>query len=362
MSIGETPPILLTRPIFSCATLAHNAMQNEPAHGSDQTELTNIAIMGSMFLQHTEEEKELLKRQCKNTNVQKFLDELVIFSVAEPTDEARESPSQGSIKRRESTQTIESSPPKKQQQEEVLWKEALDPRSGRVYYYHVITRKTQWHKPDEIRAYEKRLKEEKKRQDRLFFKEMERNIYASLAKKEIIPGVKAECVRLPTTPAEETPSIPATKQRVRTISGMDEALLAQLKIGPVPVVHVDTSAVQRKQSSSASSTAPVDIRGRPPLPVRRVSSREASIAHSMSFSPEECDSKYSDVLERHDSDAGAELAGEKLLDAPINENVKLGGEGNAPLPKNHIRRNTGGTIYVKSTMTNPDIKATIKVR
>jgi hypothetical protein len=52
------------------------------------------------------------------------------------------------------------------------------------------------------------------------------------------------------------------------------------------------------------------------------------------------------------------------LDAPIlNENVSIGGEDNGIAVvqvKNHVRRNTGGTIYVKSTMTNPDIKATIK--
>jgi hypothetical protein len=84
----------------------------------------------------------------------------------------------------------------------------------------------------------------------------------------------------------------------------------------------------------------------------------------MSLSPDETrqDGKEFRELDRHDSDL---LAGEKLLDAPIlNENVSIGGEDNGIAVvqvKNHVRRNTGGTIYVKSTMTNPDIKATIKV-
>jgi hypothetical protein len=287
---------------------------------------------------------------------QKFLDELDVFSVREP--ESRES-TEDSLKRQETSIISESSATSDENNDrEILWKEAVDPRSGKMYYYHTVTRKTQWHKPDEIRAMEKRLKEEKRRQDKLFFAEMERNIIKSLEKKECIPGLEqtSEDLKIPSTPADETPSIEGTKQRVRTISGMDESLLAQLYIGPKPVVP--TAAVVPKKPSTSTTTAPlVDIRGRPPLP-RRPSSRDTA-ADSMTLSPDDCDAKYPD-LTRRDSE-GAELAGEKLLDAPINEDVKLGGDEQGALQRNHVRRNTGGTIYVKSTMTNPNIKATIKV-
>lgn len=289
-----------------------------------------------------------------NATAMKFLNELDVFSVREP--ESRES-TEDSLKRQETSIISESSSTTNENNdEEILWKEAVDPRSGKAYFYHTVTRKTQWHKPDEIRAMEKRLKEEKRRQDKLFFAEMERNIIKSLEKKECIPGLEqtSEVLKIPSTPADETPSIEGTKQRVRTISCMDESLLAQLNTGPKRAVP--TAAVVPKKPTSTTAP-PVDIRGRPPLP-RRPSSRDIA-PDSMTLSPDDCDAKYPD-LTRRDSE-GAELAGEKLLDAPINEDVKLGGDEQGALQKNHVRRNTGGTIYVKSTMTNPNIKATIKV-
>jgi len=318
--------------------------------------------MSTMFCSHIPNEKEdqewigrrgLITKNGNTATAEKFLAELSIFAVSEP--ESRESPNDSSVKRLEST-TPEDAPSVKKEEEEVLWKAAVDPHSGRTYYYHSVTRQTQWHKPDEIRAMEKRLKLEKKRQDKLFFKEMERNIYKSLEKKERIPGVtESKHMVIPSTPAEETPSIEGTKQRVRTISGMDECMLAQL-YGVKPVLSTATVATVSMvpKKTVTTTTVSFDIVGRPPLPPR-VPSR----ADSMSLSPEERDPKFTDLNHR-DSDAGAELAGEKLLDAPINEDVNLGGENVAVL-KNHIRRNTGSTIYVKSTMTNPDIKATIKV-
>lgn len=322
--------------------------------------------MGTMFCSHIpdeEEDKEWIAHRglvTKNANAataKKFLDELVIFSVSEP-DESRESTEHSSTTIRQESSLSETSSTKKE--EEVLWKETVDSDSGRKYYYHSVTRQTQWCKPDEIRAMEKRLKQEKRRQDKIFFKEMELNIYKSLEKKERIPGVSdSKEIEIPSTPADETPSIEGTKQRVRTISGMDESLLAQLKIGPKPATPTTTVATTvSKKVSSTSTTAPADVRGRPPLPRRTAST---SRSDSMSLSPEERDANFLE-LARQDSDAGAELAGEKLLDAPINEDVKLGGEAGAAVQmKNHVRRNTGGTIYVKSTMTNPNIKATIKV-
>ena len=258
--------------------------------------------MNAMFCSHIpneDEHTEWIARRglmTKNfahddaTTAKKFLDELTIFSVSEPESREVSKPCATTVRQEESASSSVSS--SSVEEEEVLWKTAVDPHSGRTYYYHSITRQTTWIKPDEIRAMEKRLKEEERRMDKIFFKEMELNIYKSLERGEYIPGVKQESkhMMIPSTPAEETPSIEGTKQRVRTISGMDESLLAQLKIGTVPLAVSTTYTAPKK-----TSTAPSDIRGRPPLP-RRVSRGRSS--DSMSLSPEEDSAMFPDVSSR----------------------------------------------------------------
>lgn len=65
---------------------------------------------------------------------------------------------------------------------ESLWKSAVDPNSGRTYYYHSITRETQWRKPVELATpEERRATEEKELQQRDFFAAMEANILNSIS-------------------------------------------------------------------------------------------------------------------------------------------------------------------------------------
>jgi hypothetical protein len=196
---------------------------------------------------------------------------------------------------------------------------------------------------------------EKKRQLRAFFNEMEDNIYKSLERGEYITGAKKLTIE---APAHE-PMVPVVtmvtamdeKSRIRTISGMDESLLVELKLGTKPAVA--TVPVAPK----THSTAP--IRGRPPLPTGQRSNRELDTIDSFSLSPEEAPEKK---LSHMESDVTAELAGESLVDAPIGEIIGLESESAMIAgKKRHVRRNTGGTIYVKTTMMNPDVQATIKV-
>jgi hypothetical protein len=62
------------------------------------------------------------------------------------------------------------------------WRTAIDPRSGRTYYYHTETRQSQWRKPPEL-ATPRELEEarEKEQQQREFFAAMEANILRSIS-------------------------------------------------------------------------------------------------------------------------------------------------------------------------------------
>ena len=184
---------------------------------------------------------------------------------------------------------------------------------------------------------------EKRRQDRQFFRDMEQNIYNSLSRKEVIPGVSVDSPHV--VAAEPHPR----GRTVRTISGMDEALLQELK-------QEEEVVVKRRTKR--------DEHGRPPLPTR-----QSQTQTPLEFSPDQQERKTSDGTEADTM----ELRGEHLLDGPIDEELEmeeadLPQQQSPPPPQqqeqqqqHHVRRNTGGTIRFQSTMTNPNIEATIKV-
>ena len=215
--------------------------------------------------------------------------------------------------------------------------------------------------PAEIRDLERKKKDEKKKLDRIFFREMEQNIYRSLARGQLIPGiptVQTDKVDLDTTtkviqkqPEQTIPDAP----RARTISGMDDVLLQQLSTGNSCAQRVPVAPKTRR-----------DAHGRPPLPGRHVIQHR----NSLEFSPEETRSEKNSesdhpLLMREESEPGAELRGVALLDGPILDEQVDKDDGIDISRQNpqqsHVRRNTGGTVFVKSTMMNPDVEATIKV-
>ncbi|KAG7346634.1 WW domain containing protein [Nitzschia inconspicua] len=117
------------------------------------------------------------------------------------------------------------------------WKSAVDPRTGRTYYYHEITRETQWRKPMDLATdEEKRVMEEKEKKQKEFFTVMEANILNSIS-QGIVPGT-------PLMGSDASGVTPATgfgrrmssrkvslgpdgkpPELVRTISTMDEDIL-----------------------------------------------------------------------------------------------------------------------------------------
>lgn len=104
------------------------------------------------------------------------------------------------------------------------WKKAKDPETGRTYYYHSITRSSQWKKPAEIKLLEKEVQREILLKRSKFFKEMESNLMVSLAKGELIPGILLEDTKKEgpqnepiTKTSPEAPSLPSdTFQKIES--------------------------------------------------------------------------------------------------------------------------------------------------
>lgn len=119
-----------------------------------------------------------------------------------------------------------------------MWRTAVDPSSGRTYYFHVETRETQWRKPLELATdAEKEEMRKKEEQQRSFFAAMEANILKNLESGAMVETTQAaeDAERtanfLPTrsvdggTTAQEEVDRPGL---IRTISTMDRQVLSQL--------------------------------------------------------------------------------------------------------------------------------------
>ena len=215
---------------------------------------------------------------------------------------------------------------------------------------------------------------------------MEKNVRLSLSRGELIPGIP-----LADTKKQGPPLEPVPPRRVRTISGMDDILLAELS-GDSSMV--DTNPQHQKQllqthrqrqsplktqsSQSSHETSSISSshqrRGRPPLPSGPANGSRRSMyksSDSLEVSPDsslpkslniEAATSTSDRINHPFSREESFLAGETLLDAPIQTECDLSEivPATENAPTGHARRNTGGTIYVQSTIFNPDIEKTIK--
>jgi hypothetical protein len=114
-----------------------------------------------------------------------------------------------------------------------LWKTAVDPNTGRTYYYHVETRETVWRKPLALCTATERAEMERKEQaQRAFFATMEANILKNLQSGAMVQAAEAaEYNFLQTSPAAAAAAPPVLAKPgglVRTISTMDRQVLSQL--------------------------------------------------------------------------------------------------------------------------------------
>jgi WW domain len=150
------------------------------------------------------------------------------------------------------------------------WKSAVDPRTGRTYYYHEITRETQWRKPMELATdEEKRAMEEKERKQKDFFAAMEANILTSIS-QGIVPGTPVmggDANAVATTAFGRRMSSRKVSlgpdgrppELVRTISTMDEDVLMDVIRRQPSFRNFKPGGVNREES--LQSLQPNDLLG-----------------------------------------------------------------------------------------------------
>ncbi|GKY99537.1 hypothetical protein MPSEU_000907800 [Mayamaea pseudoterrestris] len=254
---------------------------------------------------------------------------------------------------------------------QTVWKSATDPVSGRIYYYDSISRITQWEKPDEIRRIERHQRKQQKKELQKFFREMEHNIRESLDRGEFIPGVASDESLSGGTPQEPllqsvdtSPLPPHDALRIRTISCMNEKLLAQVQTADNILPKVQTDSEQQPTQGPASNNKTALVEGRPPLAQRRPSqatAEESVAAAAATTTLADSATGIEDLsIPSSPTDASDALRGESLLLEDSSSSLEGSFSNTQLAPLAHVRRNTGGTIYVQTTMDNPDVQATIK--
>lgn len=224
------------------------------------------------------------------------------------------------------------------------WRAAVDSKTQRVYYYNKKTRETTWTKPMELCSEAEREALLRKKQETLaFFEEMEANIRNkvrmgknSSALNEVESSSGDHKDEAMPTPMQRRDSFGQPTRYVRTISSMDDELLEMLKRSSIVSSSSSTVLSDRdSQCKSSGSSARNGIRGRSESKDESKATNSAGISQQM-----HAESKYID-------DSG-------LLRNPLQ---------NPPARKARRgmrRRNSTGTIYVATTMSQQNNEATIR--
>lgn len=279
------------------------------------------------------------------------------------------------------------------------WRAAVDEKSGRTYYFNKKTRATQWRKPIELATdAEREEMERKERTQKAFFSAMEANILKSMETGKVVeesPKPK-ESNKMP-EPLEKP-------QMVRTISTMDELILTNLVknvattesvylrasqgVNTMTKIAEDSMSTECEHSLSDSMSeffmkssddgfgmSDEDINA-----LRDLSeiTKEMATSNDGSFGTPSKTGLLDEEDNEEDLRSGLkdrprpisedslsafieedeEVEPEEDLRSGLKEKPKLIKKSNSK-PKLQ-KRNTCGTIYLKTTMSAPDKDATIK--
>jgi len=246
-----------------------------------------------------------------------------------------------------------------------VWKSARDPKSGKTYYYEVHSRVTQWHKPVELASdSERRAIQQKETAQKEFFSSMEANIIKCM-QKGVIPGSpsrggQAEDKIHPLKHQSLVRKDLARPALIKTISSMDAALLAELTrvegedlniSAASSLLDYDLSSLSFDDDLSYNNTSSPATHISKELQQQTHHHQITTIGHGVkALYQTSNDPSPQDAIECINASSSA-------MDS-LNSSSDSAKQS---IPKPSFdRRNTCGTVYVKSTMADPDICSTIK--
>lgn len=273
------------------------------------------------------------------------------------------------------------------------WRSAVDAKSGRTYYFNIKTRATQWRKPIELATdAEREEMERKERTQKAFFAAMEANILKSMATGKVIDKEES----LP-KPNEDPASALPKPTMVRTISTMDENILTNLvnNVATTESVLLRRSqvpgAMARIAEGSASAECEMSISdffmkssddgfGMSDEDIEALKELSEITKEMASSTADDSDVSKTEIPNEEEEDLRSGLkerprpiseqsltSFKEIEEEEEEEDLRSGLKEKPKLIKKNKpkpvlkKRNTCGTIYLKTTMSDPDKDATIKV-
>jgi len=230
----------------------------------------------------------------------------------------------------------------------LVWQKAIDPQSGRTFYYDQDTGETQWNKPSTMAATPEEAEVAAKREKDLqaFFRSMEANIIKKLSSPVISEEKKKDDYH---RPLQELPPPQEIEEKDSEAEGEErDTFSSGISTNPLLQIRLPTTTPQRRPLSR-----PGKSRSGKSKFTRTISSMEDHVFAEL-VSDDKI--KSANCLSLQNSSEGQSMEVVTLESMEFSElSIPSSNRKSPPL-----RRNSGGTLYVGSTMSVPDVDATIK--